>query len=190
MNGLDTLQQKKGPYDLSFHSSRTSERLTNKEGILVTKDTASPESAVREQQLRNKLDPNERALLVKDYKTHLERLTPPGIAPIKQWELWHKWRPFVPLQFQDVLCPKPSAEVFDIMKKSNKDKSAKAAEVRASKKRRKQGDQVDLNAMEPSQPTPEADSTQNPTNQPQRDTVPDQMTLDSIRQELNPDPLP
>jgi hypothetical protein len=42
----------------------------------------------------------------------IETLTPPGLRPIKQVELWKKFRPFVPRQYWDELCPRPSDEVI------------------------------------------------------------------------------
>ncbi len=41
----------------------------------------------------------------------LKELTPPGIKPIKQVELWKKWRKFVPRQYWIDICPEPSDEV-------------------------------------------------------------------------------
>jgi len=41
----------------------------------------------------------------------LKQLTPPGIKPIKQVELWKKWRKFVPRQYWVDICPEPSEEV-------------------------------------------------------------------------------
>ena len=41
----------------------------------------------------------------------------PGIAPIKQCELYLKWRPFVPDQFKDEICPRPPKEVINKVKK-------------------------------------------------------------------------
>jgi hypothetical protein len=42
----------------------------------------------------------------------IETLTPPGFRPIKQVELWKKFRPFVPRQYWDELCPRPSDEAI------------------------------------------------------------------------------
>jgi len=44
-----------------------------------------------------------------DYQ--LKQLIPPGIKPIKQVELWKKWRKFVPRQYWIDICPEPSDEV-------------------------------------------------------------------------------
>jgi hypothetical protein len=42
----------------------------------------------------------------------IETLTHPGLHPIKQVKLWKKSRPFVPRQYWDDLCPRPSDDVI------------------------------------------------------------------------------
>jgi hypothetical protein len=42
----------------------------------------------------------------------LQTLTAPGLCPIKQVELYNKFRPFVPHDFWEATCPKPSDEVL------------------------------------------------------------------------------
>lgn len=61
----------------------------------------------------------------------LKSIPAPGIKPIKQVELYTKWRKFVPDSFQDEICPKPST---DIINQVTSDKRQKNRE-RASKKR-------------------------------------------------------
>ena len=34
-------------------------------------------------------------------------MTPPGIRLIKQNKLFRKWRPLIPTEYQDDLCPRP-----------------------------------------------------------------------------------
>jgi hypothetical protein len=41
-------------------------------------------------------------------------LPSPGIKPIKQVELYKKWRPFIPSQFCDEICPRPSDESLQV----------------------------------------------------------------------------
>jgi hypothetical protein len=36
-----------------------------------------------------------------------------GIKPIKQVELFKKWRQYVPVQFRDSICPKPTDDVLE-----------------------------------------------------------------------------
>ena len=40
------------------------------------------------------------------------QLTAPGLQEIKMVELWKKWGKFVPLEFREELCPKPSDDVI------------------------------------------------------------------------------
>jgi hypothetical protein len=40
----------------------------------------------------------------------------PGLAEIKQCELYLKWRPFAPGEFKDQICSKPSKEVLEKIK--------------------------------------------------------------------------
>ena len=42
----------------------------------------------------------------------LVKLDPPGLRPIKQVELFNKWRPFFPVDLQKTMCPLPSDEVL------------------------------------------------------------------------------
>ena len=62
----------------------------------------------------------------------LTQLKAPGRQPIKQVELYTKYRKFVPLQWRDACCPKPSDEVL------NKIKSDKSEKVRKYKENIKQ----------------------------------------------------
>ena len=49
--------------------------------------------------------------------------TAPGLAPIKQCELFLKWRSFVPEEYKDSICPEPPAEVLEKVKSEKKEKS-------------------------------------------------------------------
>jgi hypothetical protein len=55
-------------------------------------------------------------------------LKPPGLRPIKQVEMYKKFRPFVPRRFWGETCPKPSEEVLmqvkDETEKKRKHKTA------------------------------------------------------------------
>jgi hypothetical protein len=53
-----------------------------------------------------------------------EALEPPGLKEIKQVELYQKWRKFVPDEFQDEICPKPSDEVLNKIKEEKRKKDA------------------------------------------------------------------
>jgi hypothetical protein len=62
----------------------------------------------------------------------LSAVTRPGIKPIKQVELYKKWRPFVPHQFRDQICPRPTDEVLEAVRN---EKNSKARDRTARKKR-------------------------------------------------------
>jgi len=47
----------------------------------------------------------------------------PGLKEIKQVELWSKFRKFVPPEFQDEICPRPSDEVLKNIKKNRSQKT-------------------------------------------------------------------
>ena len=49
----------------------------------------------------------ERKRLLKEVLTSLNPIKPPGVKAIKQLELWKKWRPLVPEEYQDDICHKP-----------------------------------------------------------------------------------
>jgi len=63
--------------------------------------------------------------------THLGIIPIPGIADIKQYELFKKWRKVVPMEFWKDTCPTPSSEVIERIQKRKKEKSA---EYRLKKK--------------------------------------------------------
>jgi hypothetical protein len=57
----------------------------------------------------------------------LETLKPPGLRPIKQVELFKKFRPFVPRQFWAETCPRPSDEIMLQIKDESAEKRKKKA---------------------------------------------------------------
>lgn len=59
------------------------------------------------------------------------QLTAPGLKEIKMVELWKKWGKFVPLEFREELCPKPSD---DVIKRVSKDRSTKSTERARSRR--------------------------------------------------------
>jgi hypothetical protein len=63
----------------------------------------------------------------------LQSVPAPGMKPIKQVELYTKWRKFVPAEFADEICPKPHD---DILKKVQEARSEKNRERNARKKAR------------------------------------------------------
>ena len=49
-------------------------------------------------------------------------IVPPELNPYKQVELYKNFRKLVPQQYRDVLCPKPSPEVFARVENEKKQK--------------------------------------------------------------------
>ena len=59
-----------------------------------------------------------------------------GLKPIKQVELYTKWRPLVPDEYKDSICPKPHESVFEMVKKDKAEKRT-AKEVTKKKAQKK-----------------------------------------------------
>ena len=62
------------------------------------------------------------------WENNLKNQTPeqeqsPGLAEIKQVEVFTKWRTFVPEEVRDEICPKPSQHVLDKIKNERKEKN-------------------------------------------------------------------
>ena len=49
-------------------------------------------------------------------------LTKPGLSFMKQVHLYTKWRPLLPIELQDIICPKRSEDVVNKFKSSLKQK--------------------------------------------------------------------
>lgn len=157
-------------------------------GVLMKRETAAADSTFERQQMRKRMNAQNRAALVANYKMHLQTLKPPGIAPIKQFELWHKWRPFIPATYQDILCPKPSDAIIKSMKAKSNERSQRAAAKKKATKRQR----IDnVNQIDKTSGSVEASSRGDSTQQPQtpiQDVTPQRpMTLDSVTTRLNPD---
>ena len=59
-----------------------------------------------------------------------------GLSDIKQCELYFKWREFLPFQFQDITCPRPSDEVLTRHFKKTTDKRKVKQEGKKDAKKR------------------------------------------------------
>jgi hypothetical protein len=55
----------------------------------------------------------DRAPLIKNMLNELQNLEPPGIQPIKQVDLFTKWRKLLKPENQDKTCPKPADDVLE-----------------------------------------------------------------------------
>ena len=62
----------------------------------------------------------------------LKQVSAPGLKEIKQVELYSKFRKFVPVEFRDEICPRPSEQVLQNIKKARSEK----AKERTTRKRR------------------------------------------------------
>jgi|LakMenEpi03Aug12_release.lakeMendotaPanAssembly.Ray.scaffolds.fasta_scaffold818407_1 hypothetical protein len=64
----------------------------------------------------------------------LEPLPRPGLKPIKQVELWKKWSQFVPQQYWEDICPRPSPEIIEqVAQERNKSRREKVASRRSTR---------------------------------------------------------
>ena len=78
----------------------------NKPGVLELQDNTS--APIRSQDMKKgSWNIEERKRLLREVLTSLNPITPPGVKAIKQLELWKKWRPLVPEEYQDDICHKP-----------------------------------------------------------------------------------
>ena len=85
---------------------------SNNPGILEHKDSSDTPVQIQSMKKGNWSD-DERKRLIKDFLNNMTHMTPPGIKPIKQQELYTKWRPLVPEEYQDDFCPKPTPSVIE-----------------------------------------------------------------------------
>ena len=58
-----------------------------------------------------------------------------GLSDIKQCELYFKWREFLPDEFKDITCPRPSDEVLTRHFKKSTDKRKEKQEEKRMQKR-------------------------------------------------------
>jgi hypothetical protein len=70
-------------------------------------------------------------------QSYLQQCNRPGLREIKQVELYTKWRKFVPSQYRDIICPKPSDDVLGGRVKTDRAVKAKQRAGTAGKKKQK-----------------------------------------------------
>ena len=107
---------------------------------LVKQDTI--EAAIRTDDLlptrRNKkadmFSAEERARRIARMAKDLKNLQPNGLRPIKQVELWKKWGPLLPEAARKITCPKPSDEVIESIKLSNREKTKTRKNMKRKRK--------------------------------------------------------
>ena len=67
----------------------------------------------------------------------LDTISPPGMKPIKQVEMYKKWRKFVPKKYREEVCPRLTDKVLGIVSKMKKDK--RDAKKKVNRRRRSMG---------------------------------------------------
>ena len=50
-----------------------------------------------------------------------------GISEIKQFELYTKWRDYLPVEYRDIMCPKPDDNIIERIKAEKRTKAQKKA---------------------------------------------------------------
>ena len=102
---------------------------------VVRVDNLLPTST-RQNAKAKKMTANDRKIAISSMLNNLNVLKSPGIRPIKQVELYTKWRTLIPdVNDREETCPRPSDEILESVKKQ---KNSKAA-AKAAAKRRKIG---------------------------------------------------
>ena len=87
--------------------------------IVKTTDAADP--VEMDFRLATNVNDNNRAAALQNYE--LTPIPAPGLKEIKQVELYSKFRRFVPDEFKDIICPKPSDEILDNIRQARSDKT-------------------------------------------------------------------
>ena len=77
---------------------------------------------------------------------------PPGISEIKQVELYTKWRPCVPCDYQDTICPKPDDKILDRIKLQKRQKAKSKLAAKKKGKEAKLSSKPKPNEKEPKRP--------------------------------------
>ena len=121
------------PHTGTVNRSHIFSMSSDKPGTLMLQDSTSSE--IRIQHLRKGKDTDlERVIKIKKRLAEMTPMTKPGIRQIKQLELALKWRPLVPKEYQDDICPLPSPEfIADYREKINAKNRAKNPSTRTRK---------------------------------------------------------
>ena len=97
---------------------------------------------IKQKQDLNKLKPTStgatkagRTRILKYGKVEVIKAT--GLKPIKQVELYKKWRPLLPEEYADEICPKPPDSILEMVKneRAEKQKAKKAPKKKTTKKK-------------------------------------------------------
>jgi hypothetical protein len=98
----------------------------------------SDEADVEEIDIKAPLQNGDRFQKLQSYS--LTQITAPGLREIKQVEMYTKFRKFVPEEFRDEICPRPSQQVLENIKKARSEKAkARSEKAKANGRRRGRG---------------------------------------------------
>ena len=67
------------------------------------------DSEWKTQYLYRKCDKRDECL--RNSALYLNMIDPPGIPPIKEFIMWNKFRPLIPIKYQHITFPEPSIDV-------------------------------------------------------------------------------
>jgi hypothetical protein len=98
----------------------------------------SDEAVVEEINIEAPLHNRDRFRSLQGYR--LTQIPAPGLREIKQVEMYSKFRKFVPVEFRDEICPRPSQQVLENIKKARSEKAkARSEKAKANDRRRGRG---------------------------------------------------
>jgi hypothetical protein len=94
--------------------------------VLTREDTAVDKQL---QNVGKRLNQAERIRILQEEQP--ETLVAPGLAKIKQVDLFKKWRKFVPTIFQDAICPRPPDDMLEEIAEQRRNKSRERRQNKA-----------------------------------------------------------
>lgn len=116
---LDLLYRKKIPRISTYHYFR----FTASDAEMKTTFSSEATTKFKFCNLKKKATEEEKLMWENILKNQFpQQEKSPGLAEIKQVELFTKWRAFVPEEVRDDICPKPCQEVLDKVKNEKKEK--------------------------------------------------------------------
>ena len=94
---------------------------------VIRLDNLMPTRKSRTAKILNK---EQRVEAISNMEQNLVQLNAPPLRPIKQVELWSKWRPLIPEEFRDITCPKPCDKIIASIKVEKREKLKKRAALK------------------------------------------------------------
>jgi hypothetical protein len=98
---------------------------------------ATLQPSMRTKRKWRELNSGERLIMLRQIENNILPLISPGLPPIKQYELYKKWRKITPEEFKNVTCPKPSESVLAMFRDPESEFMKKLKEEAAKKKKEK-----------------------------------------------------